>query len=118
MAEARAFDHAASSDFVLGALSEAAPALATPRPRDPVLPHERGQELSVMEERNRLARDLHDVLAQTLFSVSFTAEAAATLVDRDPDRARQELRRLGELASSAVAQLRSLVFELRPAELE
>jgi signal transduction histidine kinase len=80
--------------------------------------YERNRELSIVEERNRLARELHDSVAQKLFGVVLTAEAAATLVDRDPDGARAQLERLRELTQDAMAELRSLVFELRPAELE
>jgi signal transduction histidine kinase len=80
--------------------------------------HEQGRELAVMEERNRLARELHDSVTQTLFSAVFTAEAAATLVDRDSAKAREEIKKLQELARRAVDEMRSLVFELRSAELE
>jgi signal transduction histidine kinase len=70
---------------------------------------ERSRELTVVEERNRLARDLHDSVAQTLFSLALTAEAAKT----DPDA----LHRVPQLAKDAQAELRSIVFELRPADL-
>jgi signal transduction histidine kinase len=79
---------------------------------------ERSRELTVMEERNRLARELHDSVIQTLFSAVFTAEAAAALVERDPSLARAEVQKLQELAQDAVREMRSLVFELRPAEIE
>jgi signal transduction histidine kinase len=80
--------------------------------------YERSRELSVVEERNRLARDLHDSVTQTLFSVVLTAEAASTLIDRDADRAKAELEKLQELARDAWQEMRSLIFELRSAELE
>ena len=80
--------------------------------------YERSRELSVIEERNRLARDLHDSVTQTLFSVALTAEAAATLVDRDVAAAKTQLQELKAMTQSAVQEMRSLVFELRPAELE
>ena len=79
---------------------------------------ERSRELTVMEERNRLARELHDSVIQTLFSAVFTAEAAGELLERDPSQARAEVQRLQELAKEAVREMRSLVFELRPAEIE
>ncbi len=75
------------------------------------------RELSVAEERARLARDLHDATVQTLFSLSLSAETAASLVGSEPDAAVAELRRIQELAQGAVAELRSLVFELRPPAL-
>ena len=79
---------------------------------------ERSRELSVVEERNRLARDLHDAVSQTLFSVVLTAEAAATLVDRDTKQAKEQIGKIQELARDAVQEMRSLIFELRSAELE
>ncbi|HEV2071204.1 MAG TPA: GAF domain-containing sensor histidine kinase [Acidimicrobiales bacterium] len=79
---------------------------------------EASRELSIVEERARLARELHDATVQTLFSLSLTAEVAASLVSDDPVAARVELARIQELAQTAVAELRSLVFELRPPALE
>ncbi|MGH2758546.1 MAG: GAF domain-containing sensor histidine kinase [Actinomycetota bacterium] len=78
---------------------------------------EESRELTVAEERNRLARELHDSVSQTLFSLSLTAEAAAELLDEDPVRARKEIQHLAELARSAQTEMRNLVFELRPADL-
>jgi signal transduction histidine kinase len=82
--------------------------------------YERSRELSILSERNRLALELHDVVSQKLFSLTLTADAAATLLDRgrDPDAARQQLTRVGELAREALAELRSLILGLRPPELE
>ncbi len=80
--------------------------------------NERSRELSIVEERNRLARDLHDSVTQRLFGMVLTAEAASELAERDPARAREQLARLRELAHEAMDELRSLVFELRPAALE
>jgi signal transduction histidine kinase len=80
--------------------------------------HERSRELSTIEERKRLARELHDSVTQTLFSIGLTAEAAASLVASEPERARAELETLQELTRTALAEMRSLIFELRPAELE
>jgi signal transduction histidine kinase len=80
--------------------------------------YERSRELSIVEERNRLARELHDSVTQKLFGLTLTAEAAATVVDRDPEEAKARLRRLQELTREAMEELRSLIFELRPAALE
>ena len=80
--------------------------------------YERSRELSVIEERNRLARDLHDSVTQTLFSMSLTAEAVAAGIDRDPEAAKEQLESLRDLARAALREMRSLIFELRPAELE
>jgi signal transduction histidine kinase len=80
--------------------------------------YERNRELSIAEERNRLARELHDSLVQKLFGVVLAAESAATLLERDLGAARTQVERLRGLAQEAVGELRSVVFQLRPAELE
>src|SRR5918992_350918 len=79
---------------------------------------ERSRELSIVEERNRLARDLHDSVSQKLFGLVLTAEAASTLLAQDAGQARAQLDRLQELVGEALEELRSLVFELRPPALE
>jgi signal transduction histidine kinase len=79
---------------------------------------ERSRELSIVEERNRLARELHDAVSQKLFGLVLGAESAATLLDRDAGAAAEQVARLGELAQDALAELRGLIFELRPASLE
>jgi signal transduction histidine kinase len=79
--------------------------------------HERGRELTVVEERNRLARELHDAVAQKLFSLRLTARAAAELATRDPVRTVAELEQVERLAGEALAELRAVIFELRPADL-
>lgn len=80
--------------------------------------YERSQELSVVEERNRLARDLHDSVSQTLFSMTLTAEAALSAVDGDLPAAKTEVRNLRDLSEAALREMRSLIFELRPGDLE
>jgi signal transduction histidine kinase len=79
---------------------------------------ERSRELSIVEERNRLARELHDSVSQKLFGLVLSAESAGTLLDRDPGEARAELDRLRAVAQDVMEELRSLVFELRPPALE
>jgi signal transduction histidine kinase len=79
---------------------------------------EASRELSVIEERNRLARELHDSMTQNLFSLTLTAEAASELVHADPARAEAEIDRIRALARDTQAELRSLIFELRPPQLE
>jgi signal transduction histidine kinase len=72
------------------------------------------EELAVVQERSRLARNLHDSVTQTIFTMTLTAEAASLLFERDPARAAPQLEKLQELAQSALGEMRSLVFELRP----
>jgi signal transduction histidine kinase len=78
---------------------------------------ERSRELSVLAERNRLALDLHDAVSQKLFGLVLTAEAAGTLLERDPPAAAAQVRRLGALAGEALDELRAIVLELRPPDL-
>jgi signal transduction histidine kinase len=80
--------------------------------------YEQSRELSVVAERNRLALDLHDAVSQKLFGLVLSAEAAATLLDRDPAAAREQVAKLQTLAQEALDELRALVFELRPPDLE
>ena len=80
--------------------------------------YERSRELSILSERNRLALELHDVVSQKLFSVMLTAEAASGQMDRDLVAARAQLERLRDLTREALDELRTLIFGLRPPELE
>ncbi|MFJ7266173.1 GAF domain-containing sensor histidine kinase [Streptomyces sp. NPDC099050] len=80
--------------------------------------YERSRELTIAEERSRLAHELHDAVSQKLFSLRLTAQAAAALVDRDPARAKDELQQVALLAAEAADELREAVTELRPAALD
>ncbi|WP_338675721.1 GAF domain-containing sensor histidine kinase [Streptomyces sp. SCSIO 30461] len=80
--------------------------------------YERSRELTIAEERSRLAHELHDAVSQKLFSLRLTAQAAAALVDRDPLRAKGELQQVAGLAAEAADELRAAVVELRPAALD
>jgi signal transduction histidine kinase len=79
--------------------------------------YERSRELSIVEERNRIARELHDAVSQKLFSLRLTADAAATVVDRDPAAAAAQLAAVRRLAAEAAGELRSIVDGLRPVDL-
>ncbi|GAA5040434.1 GAF domain-containing sensor histidine kinase [Streptomyces siamensis] len=80
--------------------------------------YERSRELTIAEERSRLAHELHDAVSQKLFSLRLTAQAAAALVDRDPSRAKGELQQVAALAAEAADELRAAVVELRPTALD
>jgi signal transduction histidine kinase len=80
--------------------------------------YEHSRELSIMDERNRLALDLHDVLSQKLFALALAAESADTMIELDHEGARAQLARLRELAQDALEELRLVILELRPPELE
>ncbi|RXS77594.1 GAF domain-containing sensor histidine kinase [Streptomyces sp. TM32] len=80
--------------------------------------YERSRELTIAGERARLAHELHDAVAQKLFSLRLTAQAVTALVDRDPGRAKDELHQVAALAAEAADELRAAVIELRPAALD
>ncbi|MFC4497221.1 GAF domain-containing sensor histidine kinase [Streptomyces ovatisporus] len=80
--------------------------------------YERSRELTIAGERARIAHDLHDAVAQKLFSLRLTAQAATALVDRDPARAKAELHEIDRLTAEAAEELRAAVVELRPAALD
>jgi signal transduction histidine kinase len=76
---------------------------------------EQQEHLAVLEERNRLARDLHDSVSQSVYGVAMYAEAAARLLERgDTAGAAGHLREVRDSASEALREMRFLVFELRP----
>jgi signal transduction histidine kinase len=74
----------------------------------------RAEEISAARERNRVARELHDSVNQSIFSITLTAEAARTMLDRDPARVPPYLNQLQEMTTNALAQMRSLIGQLRP----
>lgn len=75
------------------------------------------QELAVLEERQRLARNLHDAVNQSLFSAGLIAEVLPRLWDRDQAEARRSLEDLRKLTRGAMAEMRALLAELRPSTL-
>jgi signal transduction histidine kinase len=80
--------------------------------------HERSRELSIVEERNRLARELHDAVTQKLFGVVLAAESGAALLERDIAQAGAQFAVVRDLAREAMEELRSVIVHLRPPALE
>jgi signal transduction histidine kinase len=72
---------------------------------------------AIAAERNRLARELHDAVTQTLFAASLIAEVLPDLWDMDEGEARKSTEELRQLTRGALAEMRTLLFELRPAAL-
>lgn len=77
----------------------------------------KAQALAVVEERQRLARNLHDAVNQSLFSASLIAEVLPRLWERDQEEARRSLEDLRRLTRGAMAEMRALLAELRPSTL-
>jgi len=81
--------------------------------------YEQAEQGAIMEERSRLARDLHDSVTQSLYSVTLFAEAAKRLVrNKDLESTEDYLQQLGDNAQQALKELRLLVYQLRPTTLE
>jgi PAS domain S-box-containing protein len=74
-------------------------------------------ELAANRERTHLAQDLHDSVTQALFGMTLTARAAELLLQTDPAATAEKLAELHELAQDALAEMRTLIFELRPGSL-
>ncbi len=74
------------------------------------------RQLGVANERQRLRRELHDSVTQTIFSMTLTTQSALLLLERDPSRVGAQLERLIQLAQSALAEMHTLISELRPEE--
>jgi signal transduction histidine kinase/ligand-binding sensor domain-containing protein len=79
--------------------------------------YQAAQKAAVLEERNRLAHDLHDAVTQSLFSASLIAEGLRESSNLSTERARQGLEDLRQLTRGALAEMRALLYELRPGGL-
>ncbi|MBA2265665.1 MAG: GAF domain-containing protein [Chloroflexi bacterium] len=75
-------------------------------------------ELAASQERAHLARELHDSVTQALFSMGLTLRTLELLLDTDPEAARGKVEELRELQKDALAEMRTLIFELRPTSLQ
>jgi len=79
---------------------------------------EKAKYSAVVEERQRLARDLHDAVSQQLFAISMTATAVGRTLDKDFAKARRQIQLIEEMASVAQSEMRALLLHLRPIHLE
>jgi len=77
----------------------------------------RAKEKAAANERNRLARDLHDAVSQTLFSASLIADILPRLWEKNQEEGRRRLTEIRELPRGALAEMRTLLLELRPSSL-
>jgi PAS domain S-box-containing protein len=76
-----------------------------------------GQELAALQEREQLARDLHDAVTQTLFTMSMISEALPHFVDQGRKDIKEQLVLLNQLARGSLSEMRVLLLQLRPADL-
>lgn len=79
--------------------------------------YEQAQEVAALQERQRLARELHDAVTQTLFSASLIAEVLPRLWENDQAEGREYLEDLRRLTRGALAEMRAMLLELRPSAL-
>lgn len=79
---------------------------------------EKARISAIIEERQRLARELHDAVSQQLFAISMTATAVKRTLGRDYDRAERQVELIEEMASVAQSEMRALLLHLRPVHLE
>lgn len=80
--------------------------------------YERSQQVASLEERQRLARELHDSVSQALYGIALGARTARTQLDRDPLKAVEPVEYVLQLAEAGLAEMRALIFELRPESLQ
>jgi NarL family two-component system sensor histidine kinase LiaS len=76
------------------------------------------RQAAVTEERQRLARELHDAVSQQLFAIAMTTAALKRLIEKNPQRAAQQIELVEEMAAAAQAEMRALLLHLRPATLQ
>lgn len=79
---------------------------------------EQARVSAIVEERQRLARELHDAVSQQLFAISMTATAVGRTFEKDLSRARRQVELIEEMASVAQSEMRALLLHLRPVYLE
>ncbi|MDR6554182.1 sensor histidine kinase [Paenibacillus qinlingensis] len=79
---------------------------------------EKAKLTAVIEERQRLARELHDAVSQQLFAISMTATAVGRTLDKDFEKAKRQIHLIEEMASVAQSEMRALLLHLRPIHLE
>lgn len=80
--------------------------------------YEQAEEAAISAERHRLARELHDAVTQTLFSANLIADVLPRIWERNPNEGLQNLEELRQLTRGALAEMRTLLLEMRPESLE
>ena len=80
--------------------------------------YEQAEQTAITVERNRLARELHDAVTQTLFSANLIADVIPRIWKRNPEEGLQNLEELRQLTRGALAEMRTMLLEMRPESLE
>jgi signal transduction histidine kinase len=80
--------------------------------------YERAQHAASLEERQRLARELHDSVSQALYGIALGTRTARMRLGEDPHNAAEPIDYVATLAQAGLAEMRALIFELRPESLE
>jgi nitrate/nitrite-specific signal transduction histidine kinase len=80
--------------------------------------YEKAEQTAIVAERHRLARELHDAVTQTLFSANLIADVIPRIWKRNPEEGLQSLEELRQLTRGALAEMRTLLLEMRPESLE
>ncbi|MBX3060942.1 MAG: histidine kinase, partial [Anaerolineae bacterium] len=79
--------------------------------------YEQAQQLAALQERQKLARELHDSVSQALYGIALGARTARVQLERDPAQAVEPVEYVLSLAEAGLAEMRALIFELRPESL-
>ncbi|SES99525.1 two-component system, NarL family, sensor histidine kinase LiaS [Salinibacillus kushneri] len=74
-------------------------------------------KVATMEERQRLARDLHDAVSQQLFALTMMSQATVKLLNKDPEKAMHQMKEISQMALQAQTEMRALLLHLRPVHL-
>ena len=78
----------------------------------------RGEELAVLEERDRISKELHDGVIQSIYSVGLSLQGALPLIERDPDGTRKRMNQVIDTLDNVVRDVRSYIFALQPKSVE
>lgn len=90
---------------------------ANSREQEMRLLYEQARELAALQERQRLARELHDSVSQALYGIGLGAHTAREAIEGDPEQAKESMDYVLSLAEAGLAEMRALIFELRPESL-